>query len=108
MANNVDPDETARYGPSHLDLHCLQRYPCWSAEMKGLNLLYYNSTLALSSDVSTHFGNCLIVYVVLPLLINGSIQTNHKKTVVIVLHIFLYILYARCLGGLCFVIMVFP
>ena len=24
MVNSVDPDETARYEPSHLDLHCLQ------------------------------------------------------------------------------------
>ena len=24
MANSVDPDETARSEPSHLDLHCLQ------------------------------------------------------------------------------------
>ena len=31
MANSVDPDETAHCEPSHLDLHCLQRY------MKGLN-----------------------------------------------------------------------
>ena len=33
MANSVDPDETAK--PSHLDLHCLQKYLCWSAGMKG-------------------------------------------------------------------------
>ena len=25
-ANSVDPDETARYEPSHLDLHCFHRY----------------------------------------------------------------------------------
>ena len=24
--NSVDPDETAHYEPSHLDLHCLHRY----------------------------------------------------------------------------------
>ena len=24
MAKDVDPDERARYEPSHLDLHCLQ------------------------------------------------------------------------------------
>ena len=23
MANSIDPDETAHYEPSHLDLHCL-------------------------------------------------------------------------------------
>ena len=33
MANSVDPDETARYEPSHQDLHCLQRHLCWSVEM---------------------------------------------------------------------------
>ena len=26
MANSVDPDETAHYEPSHLDLHGLQKY----------------------------------------------------------------------------------
>ena len=36
MANNVDPDEAARYEPSHLDLHCLQMYIFlyWSVGMK--------------------------------------------------------------------------
>ena len=33
MANCVDPDKTARYEPSHLDRHCLQRYINWSVEM---------------------------------------------------------------------------
>ena len=37
MANSVDPDETARNEPSHLDLHCLYRYPVWFARLKGLN-----------------------------------------------------------------------
>ena len=31
MTNRVDPNETARYEPSHQDLHCLQRYVFWSA-----------------------------------------------------------------------------
>ena len=31
MTHSVD-----RYEPSHLGLHCLQRYLCWSAMMKGL------------------------------------------------------------------------
>ena len=26
IANSVDPDEMAHYEPSHLDLHCLQKY----------------------------------------------------------------------------------
>ena len=36
MANSVDPDETARYEPSHQDLHCLQGHQIWSAGLKGL------------------------------------------------------------------------
>ena len=37
MTNNVDAYETAR---SRLDLHCLHRYPFWSAtgRVKGLNV----------------------------------------------------------------------
>ena len=35
MANSVDPDETARYEPSHLDLRCLRRDLCWSIALKG-------------------------------------------------------------------------
>ena len=30
MANSVDPDETAHYEPSNLDLHYLHRYLPWS------------------------------------------------------------------------------
>ena len=36
MASSIGPDEME---PSHLDLHCLQRYPCWSAGMKGLKFM---------------------------------------------------------------------
>ena len=36
MANIVDPDEMAHYEPSHLDLHCWQKYPAWSTELKRL------------------------------------------------------------------------
>ena len=38
MANSVYPDEMAHHEPSHLDLHCLQRYLFWSAGMKGLRV----------------------------------------------------------------------
>ena len=34
MANSVDPDETARYEPSHLDLHFLHRYLFRSVGLK--------------------------------------------------------------------------
>ena len=36
ITNDVDPDEMAHYEPSHLDLHCLQRYLYWSKGMKEL------------------------------------------------------------------------
>ena len=36
MANNLDPNEMARYEPSHLDLHCLHLFLVWSTELKGL------------------------------------------------------------------------
>ena len=42
MANSVDPDKTALYEPSHLNLHCLQRYMYKSAGMKGLTLKLLN------------------------------------------------------------------
>ena len=38
MANSVDPNETARNEPSHLDLHCLQRYLYWSVRIQWLAL----------------------------------------------------------------------
>ena len=36
MANSVDSDETARYEPSHLEVHCLHRYLYQSAGLKRL------------------------------------------------------------------------
>ena len=35
IANSVNPDETAQYEPSHLDLSCLGRYLYWTAGLKG-------------------------------------------------------------------------
>ena len=37
IGNRVEPDDTAHYELSHLDLHCLQRYLYWYAGMKRLN-----------------------------------------------------------------------
>ena len=39
MANSVDPDETAHYEPSHLDLHRLQKYMSSSTGLKAVNSL---------------------------------------------------------------------
>ena len=36
MANSADPDETAHYEPSHLDLHRLHSYLYRSVGLKGL------------------------------------------------------------------------
>ena len=36
MASSVDPDETAQNDPSYLGLHCLQKIPSRSKELKGL------------------------------------------------------------------------
>ena len=36
MANSIEPDETARNEPSHLDLHCLHRYLFSSEGLKRL------------------------------------------------------------------------
>ena len=35
MAHSVNPDESARYDPSHLVLRCLQRYMIWFAWLKN-------------------------------------------------------------------------
>ena len=40
MVNGVDPDETARYEPSHLDLHCLLCYG-WSGGANVSCILRY-------------------------------------------------------------------
>ena len=60
MANSVDPDEMAHYEPSHLDLHCLQRYLCWSAGMKEVSPLYYNITVVLLC-ICTHLASFVVV-----------------------------------------------
>ena len=49
MANSEDPDETAHYEPSHLDLLCLQKYVSWSTGLKGLTLKVPITTAADNS-----------------------------------------------------------
>ena len=42
MSNSIDPDETAHYEPSHLDLCCLQKpiiIACGSERVKQKDLL---------------------------------------------------------------------
>ena len=38
MANSADPEETAHFDVSHLDLYCLLRDRFWSAGLKGLTM----------------------------------------------------------------------
>ena len=52
MANNEDPDETAHYEPSHLDLLCLQKYVSWSTGLKGLTL---KAPITTAADDSLKF-----------------------------------------------------
>ena len=42
MANSVDPDETVPCEPSHLDLHCLQKYIVYS--------LFYRTERVIFND----------------------------------------------------------
>ena len=44
MANSVDPDEMARYEPSHQDLRCLHIYLYQSTGLKRLILVNKKNT----------------------------------------------------------------
>ena len=54
MANSVEPDETARDEPSHLDLHFLHRCLFLSA---GLNVLISKTCLS-SNLIKIYFMTC--------------------------------------------------
>ena len=51
MANCVDPDETARYEPSHLDLHCLKRYLFLSVRLEGLTSVAAKLNTFLENEI---------------------------------------------------------
>ena len=55
MANSVDPDETASYEPSHLDLHCLQTHLYWSAGTKALIGCIW---ICFSFSLCVHLSSC--------------------------------------------------
>ena len=40
MSNSIDPDETAHYEPSHLDLRCLQMPIFTACSSEGVNIIY--------------------------------------------------------------------
>ena len=59
MANRVDPDETAHYEPSHLDLPCLQRCLYWSVGMQEVkHITNWLQTFAVKMK-SLLNGDCL-------------------------------------------------
>ena len=67
MANSVDPDETARYEPSHLGLQCLQKYLYWSAGMKGMIARVHVCVRVCLHDwicIITHVNVCIYINVV--------------------------------------------
>ena len=55
MANSVDPNETAHHEPSHLVLHCLQKYLSWSTGLKRVDCpkeIKKNNFQIIPSDAS--------------------------------------------------------
>ena len=70
MTKSVDPDETARYEPSHLNLHCLQGYLFWSTMLKGLWVKLETQWLHLRNifgkgniDLCFYFFYCTMVII---------------------------------------------
>ena len=51
MSNSVDPDETAHYEPSHLDLRCLQKSIIIVLGRKELRPYFALSGLILSLQI---------------------------------------------------------
>ena len=60
MASSVDPDETARREPSHLDINCLLRYLVCSTDLNGLILVAMFQHLATYSvrEINAIRGTC--------------------------------------------------
>ena len=60
MANIVDPDETARYESSHLDLHYLHRCWFWSGWAVRLKHARKESLKWLSDRCLLNTGNTIV------------------------------------------------
>ena len=75
MANRIDNDETARYEPSHQDLHCLHRYWFWSAGMKGLG---YSTLWGKASYEENIIGFLFIFSQKIRLGISFKVSLNRK------------------------------
>ena len=60
MANSEDHDEMARDEPSHLDLHCLHRYPFWSVWLKELIPFRYYRDVSIQIVFLIFPPKCLV------------------------------------------------
>ena len=58
--SSADPDETARYEPSHLDLHHLQRYPCWACK-SYINNQLTSKRPSIYIFVANHRNHCFFL-----------------------------------------------
>ena len=57
MSNRIDSDEMTHYEPSHLDLHCLQRYIFLSAGSKGEMIHFQEREVTLSKVFAPERGS---------------------------------------------------
>ena len=64
--NSVDPDETARHEPSHLDLHFFHKYLFWSTGPKGFR--GNDKLIQPENKINRHIWFCI------PLPLTGLIQ----------------------------------
>ena len=71
MANSVDPDETARYEPSHQDLHCLHKSSALIYRVERVNIDFLFGSCFLTSSPFLYFY--LSFCVVLPLPLHYSV-----------------------------------
>ena len=51
MSNSVDPDETAHYEPSHLDLCCLQKPIIIARDSERVNVCFLELSEEFSRDL---------------------------------------------------------
>ena len=71
MSNSGDPDETARHEPSHLDLHCLQRYLIWSAGIGGFSPYHF------SPKILTAITEHLFCFYIQLILVTSNTDSNY-------------------------------
>ena len=64
MSNSIEPDETAHYEPSHLDLCCLQKFIIIAYGSERVKHVYlYNM---VTNMLSLSLSNCLDIKLLCP------------------------------------------